>query len=116
LIVDDDKAITDVLKIGLEQHGFSIETSNHPKAALSKYEAGRYGLIIIDIRMPEMSGFELFRELKKIDKGVKVCFLTGFDVYEAEFQKLFPDMKVEGFLTKPISISRLASEVTKITG
>ncbi|MGA2199811.1 MAG: response regulator [Nitrososphaerales archaeon] len=116
LIVDDDKDITGPLKVGLEQHGFSVDTYNDPKAALAKYEVGRYGLTIVDIRMPEMNGFELFRELKKKDSNAKVCFLTAFDMYIPEFKKLFPNMKVEGFLTKPISISRLASEIKTITG
>ena len=116
LIVDDEEDITNSLKIGLEHRGFDADTYNDPEEALSKYEPGKYGLVIIDIRMPKMSGFELFRELKKIDGHAKVCFLTAFEVYMDEFQKLFPNMKVEGFLRKPISTSRLASEITKMTG
>lgn len=115
LIVDDEKNITNPLKIGLEQHGFSVDTYNDPKEALANYVPGTYELIIIDIRMPEMNGFDLFRELKKMDRSAKVCFLTGFDMYVGEFKKLFPNMKVEGFLTKPISIKGLASEIRKMT-
>jgi two-component system catabolic regulation response regulator CreB/two-component system response regulator ChvI len=116
LIVDDEKGITNPLKIGLEDLGFRVDSYNDPEEALSKYEPNRYELIIVDIRMPQMNGFDLFRELKKIDSNAKVCFLTAFDVYEGEFQKLFPDMKVEGFIKKPITISGLASEIKKITG
>jgi len=116
MIVDDDKDITNPLKIGLTSYGFSVDAYNDPKEALAKYEAGKYGLIIIDIRMPEMNGFDLFREIKKVDGNSKVCFLTAFDMYAGEFKKLFPKMTVEGFLTKPISISRLASEIKGITG
>jgi DNA-binding response OmpR family regulator len=116
LIVDDEKDITNPLKIGLASHGFTIDAYNDPREALATYQAGKYGLIIIDIRMPGMNGFDLFREIKKIDGKAKVCFLTAFDMYAGEFKKLFPNMKVEGFLTKPISISRLTSEIKKITG
>ena len=116
LIVDDEKDITNALKIGLELRGFDIDAYNDARAALSGYEAGRYALTVTDIRMPGMDGFELFRELKKKDRDAKVCILTAFDVYEREFRTLFPNMKVEGFLRKPISISQLASVITKITG
>jgi len=115
LIVDDEKGITNALKVGLEHSGFDIDACNDARAALSRYEPGVYALTVIDIRMPGMDGFELFRALKKKDASAKVCFLTAFDVYEREFKKLFPKMKVEGFLTKPISISQLASEITRIT-
>jgi DNA-binding response OmpR family regulator len=116
LIVDDEKGITNALKVGLEHSGFDIDTYNDARAALSRYEAGMYALIVIDIRMPGMNGFELFRALKKKDASAKICFLTAFDVYEREFKRLFPKMKVEGFLRKPISISQMASAITKITG
>jgi DNA-binding response OmpR family regulator len=116
MVVDDERDLTRVMKIALEGEGFSVDAFNDPKEALSKYELGRYGLIILDIRMPGMNGFELFRELKKIDKSAKISFLTAFDVYSGEFKKLFPNMKAEGFLTKPISITKLVSEIKKMTG
>jgi DNA-binding response OmpR family regulator len=116
MIIDDEKDITNAFKIGLEHYGFDIDTYNDSRVALSKYEPGKYALIIIDIRMPEMNGFELFRELRKIDSRAKVCFLTAFDVYAGEFRKLFPNMNIEGFLKKPITISHLASEITKMIG
>jgi two-component system catabolic regulation response regulator CreB/two-component system response regulator ChvI len=116
MVVDDEHDLTKVMKIALEEEGFSVDAFNSAKEALSKYEPSRYGLILLDIRMPEMNGFDLFREVKRKDSNAKICFLTAFDVYAGEFQKLFPNMKVEGFLTKPISISHLASEIRKITG
>ncbi len=115
LIVDDDKEVTKALRMGLESAGFDVDAYNDPAELLSDYKPGGYMLVIMDIRMPQMDGFELFRELKKRDSKVKVCFLTGFEIYAREFEKLFPDTKVEGFLKKPISVSTLASEIKKIT-
>ena len=69
--------------------------------------AGAYNVIILDIRMPKMNGFELFRALAKMDKGAKFCFLTAFEVYKDEFHTLFPDLDIKCFLRKPISISDL---------
>ena len=116
MVVDDDKDITNPLKVGLESYGLTVDAYNDPKEALAKFRAGKYELAVIDIRMPEMNGFDLFREIKKVDSKAKVCFLTAFDMYVGEFKNLFPNMRVEGFLKKPISISRLASEIEKITG
>lgn len=115
LIIDDEKDITSSLKIGLSHKGFKVDTFNDPVQALSLYKPGSYDLIILDIRMPKMSGFEFFREVKKVDKTVKICFLTAFEVYTDEFKRLFPDMKVEGFLRKPIAIAELASQIQKMT-
>jgi two-component system, OmpR family, response regulator ChvI len=115
LIIDDEKDITSSLRIGLSHRGFKVETFNDPVHALSVYKPGSYDLIILDIRMPRMNGFEFFREVKKVDKGAKICFLTAFEVYTDEFKRLFPNMKVEGFLRKPIAIAELASQIQKMT-
>ena len=114
LIVDDEKDITESLKVGLERQGFEVETYNDPAGALSVYKAGAYDSIILDIRMPGMSGFELFRELRKKDKKTSIIFLTAFEMYREEFRKLFPDMAVQGFLQKPISIALLVAQIKKV--
>ena len=67
--------------------------------------------MIIDIRMPKLNGFDLYRELRKKDSGVKVCFLTAFEIYYEEFRKMFPTVDVRAFIRKPVSISSLVSQV-----
>jgi DNA-binding response OmpR family regulator len=111
LVVDDEPDITASLKIGLERHGFQVDTYNNPKRSLEEFKPGRYDMIFLDIRMPQMNGFELYRELRKRDENVPIAFLTAFDVYQSEFRKLFPDMKVDRFLRKPIGISELVTYV-----
>ncbi|MDA4117172.1 MAG: response regulator [Thaumarchaeota archaeon] len=111
LVVDDEPDITSSLKVGLERHGFEVDVYNDPKRALADYKPGRYDVVFLDIRMPQMNGFELYRELRKMDEQVAIVFLTAFDVYENEFQKLFPDMRVDKFLRKPIGISELVTYV-----
>lgn len=110
-VVDDEPDITTVLKRGLEYHGFSVDVFNDPQAALVSFNPGQYDLMIIDIRMPKLNGFDLYRELKKKDAGVKVCFLTAFEIYYDEFRKMFPNIDVRAFIRKPISISSLVSQV-----
>jgi DNA-binding response OmpR family regulator len=110
-VVDDEPDITTVLKKGLELHGFAVDIFNDPQAALASFRPGNYDLMIIDIRMPKINGFDLYRELKKRDGGVKVCFLTAFEIYYEEFRKMFPTIDVRAFIRKPVSISSLVNQV-----
>jgi two-component system, OmpR family, response regulator ChvI len=111
LVVDDEPDITTSLKMGLERHGFQVDAYNDPRKALGDFKPGRYDMVFLDIRMPEINGFELYRELKKRDDNVAISFLTAFDVYQSEFKKLFPDMRVDSFLRKPIGINELVTYV-----
>lgn len=113
LIVDDEKDITDTFKITLEQQqeGFEVITYNDPDLALSQFKENWFDLILLDIRMPKMTGFELYRRLNEIDSKSKVCFITAFDIYYDEFKKVFPSLEVKCFLRKPISTSDLVEQV-----
>lgn len=97
--------------MGLERHGFEVDAFNDPKKALAEFKPNRYDMIFLDIRMPQMNGFELYRGLRASDQNVAIAFLTAFDVYQNEFQKMFPDMKVDRLLRKPISINELVAYV-----
>jgi CheY-like chemotaxis protein len=87
LIVDDERDICTVLKMVLEQHGFNAEWYDDPILALENFKAGLYELLLLDIKMPEMGGFLLYREMKKIDNKTKVCFLTASEMYHEKFRE-----------------------------
>jgi two-component system, OmpR family, response regulator ChvI len=110
-VVDDEPDITTIFRKGLECHGFAIDTFNDPQAALASFKPNYYDLMIIDIRMPSINGFGLYRELKKRDNSIRVCFLTAFEIYYEEFRKLFPTIDVKAFIRKPVSISNLGSQI-----
>src|SRR5581483_397167 len=110
-IVDDEVDITTVLKKGLEQNGFSVDAFNDPQEALASFNPDHYDLMIIDIRMPKLNGFDLYREIRKKDNKIKVCFLTAFEIYYEEFRKMFPTIDVRAFVRKPVSISALVKQV-----
>ena len=81
LLVDDELDITVTLKMALEESGFlQVEAFYDPVLALSRFKAGAYDLAILDIKMPEMDGFELYRKLRKIDNKLKICFLTAAEL------------------------------------
>ena len=113
-VVDDEPDITTIFKKGLECHGFAVDTFNDPQAALASFKPSYYDLMIIDIRMPRINGFDLYRELKKRDNSVRVCFLTAFEIYYEEFRKLFPTIDVKAFIRKPVSISNLVNQINAI--
>jgi two-component system, OmpR family, response regulator ChvI len=114
LLVDDEKDITTSLKLGLERYGFVVDTFNDPETALTNFKGGTYEAVILDIRMPKLNGFELFREMKKRDSQTIFCFLTAFEIHESEFRTVFPDSGVKLFFKKPISASKLAAAFDEV--
>ena len=66
--------------------------------------------------MPQMTGFELYRQMKKIDPELSVCFFTAFDLFQSEFEKMFPDIKVKTFFRKPISIAEMTTSLDALLG
>ena len=112
LLVDDEEDIARLFKRALERAGFIVDMYNDPLQSLSNYRTGIYDLLLLDIKMPEMNGFELYKRIRQIDDKSKVCFMTAFEEYYDEFRKIFPDLKnKECFIRKPISINDLIKSV-----
>jgi len=102
LVVDDEPDITKVIKAGLESAGFKVDAFNDPYQALSYFKPDYYDVLIFDIRMPKLTGFQLYREIRKRDSKAKVCFMTAFEVYREEFSKMFPSYDINCFIKKPV--------------
>jgi DNA-binding response OmpR family regulator len=111
LIVDDEPDITESFGLALEDSGFEVDKYNDPAVALASFKPNVYGLLILDIKMPKMGGFELYDKIKKIDEKVKVFFISAFDIDRAEISKKYPGLKIENFLPKPIQIPQLIKRV-----
>ena len=115
LLVDDEPDITSSLKMGLEysEDEFKVDTFNDSIEALSNYKTGYYDLLLLDIKMPKMNGFELYQKIKEIDDKVKVCFITAFEHYYDEFKGVLPELNERCFARKPITIDDLARRIKK---
>ena len=125
LLVDDEVDITAVYTLGLQDNGFKVDAFNDSLQALSDFKSGFYDLVLIDYKLPKMNGFELYKEIRKIDDKVKVCFITAFDVDHGEIKKEFQsslnityrdepgkkDLDVKCFIQKPIDIDELVKRV-----
>jgi DNA-binding response OmpR family regulator len=117
LIVDDEQDIISVFKMVLEMNDFEVDAYNDPLLALSNFKKNAYDLIILDIRMPDMDGFELYKKIRMVDDKVKVCFMTAFDDYRQEFKKSFPMLdEIKCFIRKPNAIEDLVNHVATILG
>jgi two-component system, OmpR family, response regulator ChvI len=114
--VDDEPDITLTLGKGLEQGGYDVDVFNDPLVALSNFKPNIYDLLILDIKMTNMTGFELYRKLKEIDSEVKVCFITAFETYYEKFrQEFFPLEEIKGFIRKPIQTEDLIRFTNQVT-
>jgi DNA-binding response OmpR family regulator len=102
----------------LEENGFKVDSFTDPLSALENFKgeaAGMYELLILDMKMPGINGFELYRQIKKIDDKVKVCFLTASEMYYEEFRKeLFPALDNNCYIQKPIENEMLIKRLNRI--
>jgi DNA-binding response OmpR family regulator len=115
LLVDDEPDINAALSVVLKRGGYGVDTFENPFDALEKLKPGFYDLIILDVKMPKMDGFELYREIKKIDKKAKICFLTASELYYENFrQEKFTSLDKELFIRKPISNVELLKQINSI--
>jgi DNA-binding response OmpR family regulator len=113
LVVDDEADITTIFKKGLELNGFEVDAFNDPEEALKAFQPGKYDILITDVKMQKMTGFDLYRQIKKIESNTRVAFMTAFEIYHDEFVKMFPDIDVRCFITKPATIDQLVKVVTE---
>src|SRR6266568_5939603 len=113
LLVDNEPDNTSVLSMGLEDEGFKVDAFNDAELALSNFKPNFYALSILDINMPKMNGYELYKEIRKIDDKVKVCFLTASEIYYESLRappyQLLNDVKC--FIPKPIAIDDFVKKV-----
>jgi DNA-binding response OmpR family regulator len=119
LIVDDESDVNLAVSMVLEDKGFLVDSFTDPLLAFEsvKGEAGKYELVILDIRMPNMNGFELYKQIKNIDDKVKVCFLTAGEMDYEQFRKeLSPALDENCYIQKPIQNEILIKRLNTIIG
>ncbi|HEY7079922.1 MAG TPA: response regulator [Nitrososphaeraceae archaeon] len=104
LIVDDDYDIASLVKISLEKAGLFVSSFTDPLLALEKFRSDPsiYNLVISDIRMPHMNGYEFVQQVKKLKPNLKIILMSAF-----EFSDLEISSEIDDFLEKPISLRRL---------
>lgn len=121
LLVDDEPDIALLFKTTLQEAGFIVREYQDSIVALSEFTPGYYDLIILDIKMPKMNGFELYAEMLKIDSQIKCCFITAGEMYHDKFrngqpvmQEIYCKLDTDRFLQKPISNIDLVKRINEI--
>lgn len=118
MIVDDESDILSVIKRGLEsKNDFMVDTFSKADDAIENFQdhpPNYYDLVITDIRMPKVNGFEVYRRIKDTDPNMKIAFITAFEINKEEFSKVIPSVNVTHFISKPVSISKLREKIKSI--
>ena len=110
LVLDDDFDIVSLIKISLQKRRFNVYAFTDPFLALEHFEINSrdYGLVLSDVRMPGMPGFEFIRKVRKIEPNVKILLMSAFEISDLEFSRALPsDTKIDGFVQKPVSPKEL---------
>ena len=118
LIIDDEPDITYTIKNILEDNGFAADTFNDPILALNNYKVNFYDLVILDIKMPKINGFELYIKIREQDHKAKICFLTAITTFNEDFRKtrlaLGKTINEDYFIQKPVEMEDLVKKLTSI--
>jgi DNA-binding NtrC family response regulator len=116
LLVDNEADIIDIYPQELRKRGLDVYGFTDPFIALEEFRSSHdeYILVVSDIRMPKMNGFQFIRTIKELKPDVKVLFITAFEINNNEFSTVLPSTKVDGFIQKPIAPSKLAEIIKEI--
>ena len=118
MVVDDERDILSIVKRGLEsKNRFQVEIFIDAESALASLKENSndyYDLVLTDIRMPKINGFELYRRIKESNPSMKIVFITAFEINKEEFSKVIPSLDVIDFISKPVSMSTLISKLNSI--
>ena len=118
LLIDDEPDVTYTIKKILEDNGFKVDSFNDPILALNYYKVNFYDLLILDIKMPKMDGFQLYTKIREKEPKVKICFLTAIATFNEEFRKirltLGKTINEDYFIQKPINMEDLTKKLTSI--
>jgi CheY-like chemotaxis protein len=120
LIVDDDPDITLTFKVGLEEYNyyhddkrrFEVYVCNNPMVAVIEFKPNFYDVLLSDIYMPHMNGFELCEKILELDANIRVCFISSAEVNVEALREVYPKARSIGcFIKKPITIDYLAKKL-----
>jgi DNA-binding response OmpR family regulator len=115
-LVDDEPDITHLVRRVLEINEFVVDSYTDPTLALSNFRPGLYDLLLLDIKMPKMNGFDLYQKMKEIESDVKICFLTASELFYEEYRRLdaYPRLDKAYFIQKPFRTEDLIRQLNEI--
>jgi two-component SAPR family response regulator len=88
-----------------------VYTSNDPVLSLSEFKPNFYDLLLVDINMPRMNGFELSEKILAIDINVRICFMSNGEINREALREIYPTRQEGCFIRKPVSIDYLVKRI-----
>lgn len=113
LVVDDEPDANMTLRTLLEENGFETDAYTDPLLALQNFKPGKFDLLLLDIKMPKIGGFELYQKMKEIDNEVKVCFVTASELFYEEYRDN-RDLDEKYFILKPMKNEEMMKRIYNI--
>jgi DNA-binding response OmpR family regulator len=112
LIVDNESDITLTFKKGLETETnenslFKVYTYNDPLEGLSQFKPNFYDLLLVDINMPKMDGFEFSTKILELDVNIRICFMSSGLINQEALREQYPTLSIGCFIKKPLEIRDL---------
>jgi len=117
LIVDDDIDITSTFKIGIENttdntnKKIEVHIYNDPRMALLYFQPNCYDLLLVDINMPYIDGFQLSERILEIDINVKICYMSAGEINRNALREIHPSISLGCFIKKPVTIDYLIDRI-----
>jgi CheY-like chemotaxis protein len=119
LIVDDDPDITLTFKKGLESENensggkifFQVFTYNDPLLALAEFKINFYDLLLLDVNMPKLNGFEFSEKILELDLNVRVCYISAGEMNIEALREQYKSLSIGCFITKPVTIENFVGRV-----
>jgi len=117
LVLDDEFDIVAVVKHSLQKHGYHVFGFTDPLLALEHFmlNCKDYSLVISDVRMPVMDGFEFIKKVREILPSIKIFLMSAFDINDSQYSKILQPLKVDGCIQKPISLKVMIRILQKIS-
>src|SRR2546422_5302078 len=105
MVVDDEKDVTSVLQMLLEDSGYNVDIFPSSRAALAAFKPETYKMALIDLKMPGMDGFELSKQLTAADSDIKICYMTAFDWHRLPTSQRVPESEIpsDRYFRKPLN-------------
>ena len=118
ILIIDDPGITTTFKMGIEDansitHNRRIEvhTYNDPAAALSEFQPNFFDLLLVDINLPHMNGFQISEKLLELDINVRVCFMSSGEINREGLREIYPAVSLGCFIKKPVNLDYLIERI-----
>jgi len=112
LVVDDEENAREGLSKILSKEGYVVEMASNGKEAIDTLKRLSFDLVITDMRMPLMDGFEVLREIKKMDESIGVIMITAYGEVESYLEAI--NMGAFEYINKPVRVNELKRVITKV--